>query len=446
MSKTFPIGGVHPHDHKITAQKAIEVAPIPSKVMIFTSQHIGAPAEVIVAKGDTVKVGQMIAKAAGFVSAPVHSSVSGKVMAVDAVKDGGGLRKMAVTIAVSGDEWDESIDRSEGLVGECTLDPKDIIEKIKNAGIVGLGGATFPCGVKLSPPPGKKAEVLIINGVECEPYLTADHRLMLEKADEFLVGCKIVMRALGVSKCYIGIEKNKPDAIEFLSGKVSDGIEVVPLKVQYPQGGEKQLIAAVTGREVPSGALPIEVGAVVQNVGTIFAIYEAVQKNKPLFERVTTVTGVEVPEPKNLMVRVGTPISELMALCGVSADIEGKVINGGPMMGRAMCNVDAPTTKGTSGVLVMPLGESSRVEPSACISCAKCVDACPMGLEPYLISKVAKLGLTDKYVETKAHDCIECGCCSFSCPAGIPLLDYIRLAKGGALGQIRAAAAAAAKK
>ncbi len=441
MSKTFPIGGVHPHDHKISAGVAITPAPIPSKVTIFTSQHIGAPAEAVVAKGDTVKVGQLIAKATGFVSAPVHSSVSGTVASVAPELDGGGLRKMAITINVEGDEWEESIDRTPALVSECTLEPKDIVEKIKNAGIVGLGGATFPCGVKLSPPPGKSAEFLIINGVECEPYLTADHRLMLEKADEFLVGCRIVMRALGVSKCYIGIEKNKEDAIAHLSAKAKDGIEVVPLKVQYPQGGEKQLIAAVTGREVPSGALPIEVGAVVQNVGTIYAIYEAVQKNKPLFERVTTVTGLTVAEPKNLMVRVGTPISELMALCGVSADVEGKVINGGPMMGRAMANVAAPTTKGTSGVLVMAPEKSLRPKPSPCIACGKCVDACPMGLEPYLISKVAKLGLTDRYVEAKAHDCIECGCCSFSCPAAIPLLDYIRLAKGEALKQLRAAAA-----
>ncbi len=441
MSKTFPIGGVHPHDHKITAKSAIEVAPLPDKAVIFTSQHIGAPAKVIVAKGDEVKVGQLIAEPAGFISAPVHSSISGKVTAIDEVKDGGGIRKTAITITREGDEWIETIDRSEELKSECTLQPSEIIKRVADAGIVGLGGATFPASVKLSPPPGKAAEMLIINGVECEPYLTADHRLMVERADEFLVGCRIVMRALGVNKCYVGIEENKPDAIEHLKAKAKDGIEIVPLKVQYPQGGEKQLIAAVCGREVPSGALPIEVGAVVQNVGTIIAIYEAVQKGKPLFERVTTVTGKEVENPKNLLVRVGTPISELMAQCGVDASYEGKVINGGPMMGRAMSNVDAPTTKGASGILVMTKAESKRAKSSACISCAKCVDACPMGLEPYLITRLVKFSQSDRYVSERSHDCIECGCCSFSCPAAIPLLDYIRLAKVSALGTLRAAAA-----
>ncbi|MFI3299040.1 MAG: electron transport complex subunit RsxC [Rikenellaceae bacterium] len=433
--KTFPIGGVHPHDYKISAQKAIENAPIPAQVSIFLSQHIGAPASAIVAKGDKVKVGQVIAEAAGFISAPVHSSVSGTVKAVELVKDGGGLRKMAVVIKVEGDEWDENIDRSEELKSECTLEPKEIIERVKAAGIVGLGGATFPTNVKLCPPPGKTAEFLVVNGVECEPYLTADHRLMLERADEFLVGCKIVMRALGVKKCYVGIENNKPDAIALLSSKASDGVEIIPLKVQYPQGGEKQLIAAVSGREVPSGALPIEVGAVVQNVGTIVAIYEAVQKNKPLFERITTVTGDDVPEPKNLKVRLGTPISELLAL----AKVEGgaKVINGGPMMGRAMANVDAPTTKGTSGVLVMPQRKALRPKENACIACAKCVSVCPMGLEPYLLSKIGKLGLSEKALSERAQDCIECGCCSFTCPAGVPILDYVRLAKGMAMVELR---------
>ncbi len=435
--KTFPIGGVHPHDHKISAQKAIEVAPIPEVVTIFTSQHIGAPATPIVSKGDTVKVGQKIADATGFVSAPVHSSVSGTVTAIDLVPDGGGVRKMAITIKVEGDEWEETIDRSATLIEKCDLEPKDIVAKISASGIVGLGGATFPTGVKLSPPPGKTAEFLIINGVECEPYLTADHRLMLERADEFLVGCQIVMKALGCSKCYIGIENNKPDAISLLRSKAKNCIEITPLKVQYPQGGEKQLIAAVTGREVPSGALPIEVGAVVQNVGTIIAIYEAVQKNKPLFERITTVTGVELPEPKNLLVRVGTPINDLIKLCGGNPECEGKVINGGPMMGRAMSNTAAPTTKGASGVLLMPEAKSKRPKAGPCISCAKCVSVCPMGLEPYLIAKISRLGLMDRVVNEKAHDCIECGCCSYTCPAAIPLLDYIRLGKVAALTQLR---------
>lgn len=427
--RTFPIGGVHPHDYKLSADKAIEMMPLPAIVTIFTGQHIGAPAKPTVAKGDKVVVGQIIAEAVGFVSAAIHSSVSGTVASVDTAVDGGGLRRPAITITVEGDEWLEGIDREETIVEGCDLEPKQIVEKIAAAGIVGLGGATFPTSVKLSPPPGKKAEVLIVNGVECEPFLTADHRLMLERADELIVGCRIVMRALGVTRCVIGIENNKPDAIEKLRMKAGEGVEVMPLKVQYPQGGEKQLIAAVTGREVPSGALPIEVGAVVQNVGTMIAIYEAVQKSKPLFERVVTVTGVEVNEPRNLTVRVGTSIDELLKYCGIQGEQCAKVINGGPMMGRAMSNTAAPVTKGTSGVLVMPDAAAKRRTPGSCINCARCVGVCPMGLEPYLLSRVSEMGLFDRLEKEKIMDCIECGSCSYTCPAALPLLDFIRLGK-----------------
>lgn len=436
--KTFPLGGVHPHDYKITRAMAIEEMTLPESVSIFTSQHIGAPAEPIVKRGDKVVVGQVIAKASGFVSAPVHSSVSGTVGAVDMVADGGGVRRMAVTIAVEGDTWDSTIDRSTTLIRECTLGPTEIIRKIADAGIVGLGGATFPCSIKLSPPPGKKAEMLIVNGVECEPFLTADERLMLERGDELMVGCQIVMRALGVERCYIGIENNKPEAIAHLRAIATAGIEIVPLKVQYPQGGEKQLIAAITGREVPSGALPIEVGAVVQNVGTIVAIYQAVQKNKPLFERVVTVTGVAVSSPKNLLVRIGTPIDSLIAHSGGEPENTGKIVNGGPMMGRAMSNVSAPATKGTSGVILIPAKNASRSEAGPCISCAKCVSVCPMGLEPYLLSKISKAALFDRLEGERVTDCIECGCCAYTCPAALPLLDYIRVGKSETIKLIRA--------
>ncbi len=440
--KTFSLGGVHPHDNKISRGVEIKPAPLPTEAIIFTAQHLGAPAEPVVAKGDTVKVGQLIAKASGFISANVHSSVSGVVKSVDVAKDGTGVLKPAITITVEGDEWVETIDRTAEVKSECTLSPQEIVAKVAEAGIVGLGGATFPTNVKLCPPPDKTAEMLVINGVECEPYLTSDHRLMLEQAQQIVIGCQIVMRALGVAKCYIGIESNKPDAIKTMQGVATDGIEIVPLKVQYPQGGEKQLIDAVSGRKVPSGALPIEVGAVVQNIGTIIAIYEAVQKNKPLFERVTTITGLEVPTPQNLMVRVGTPINQLLEMAGVTEC--SKVINGGPMMGRAVCNTDAPTTKGTSGILVMPQEKALRPRESACIACAKCVGVCPMGLEPHLLYKISKLELFDRTVGERAQDCIECGCCSYTCPAGIPLLDYIRLGKVAALTEIRNAAAAAA--
>lgn len=437
--KTFPIGGVHPHDYKISAKSPIVPMELPAQVTIFTAQHIGAPATPCVKKGDKVLVGDVIATATGFVSANIHSSVSGTVKAVEVVVDGGGVRKMAVVIDREGDEWNSAIDCSETLIKECTLDAKEIVAKIAAAGIVGLGGATFPTQIKLMPPPGKVAEMLIINGVECEPYLTADHRLMLEKADELLVSCQIVMRAINVKKCFIGIENNKPDAIKHLTDKAKNytGIEIVPLKVQYPQGGEKQLIAAVSGRQVPSGALPIEVGAVVQNVGTMYAIYQAVQKNRPIVDRVVTVTGMGLEKPSNLHVRIGTSIDSLIELCGGEPADTGKIINGGPMMGRAMCNTAAPVTKGTSGVLLMPAAKAARPAPSPCISCAKCVGVCPMGLEPYLIARMSKLMLWDRLEAERVTDCIECGCCSFTCPAALPLLDNIRLGKAETMKIIR---------
>lgn len=441
--KTFPIGGVHPKDHKISAQSAIETMELPECVTIFTSQHIGAPSTPCVAKGDKVLVGDIIAQAAGCVSANIHSSVSGTVRSIELVPDGGGVPRQAITIDVEGDQWSPSIDRSEELVRHCALTPKEILDKITAAGIVGLGGATFPTQIKLMPPPDKQAQVLIINGVECEPYLTSDHRLMLERGDELLVACEIVMKAIGVAKCYIGIENNKSDAIRSLTQKCSQysGIEVVPLKVQYPQGGEKQLIAAIIGKRVPSGSLPIEVGAIVQNVGTMYAIYQAVQKNRPIIDRVVTVTGTEVSKPSNLLVRIGTPIDSLLIKCGADPQSLSKVVNGGPMMGRAMSNTAAAVTKGTSAVLVMPPKMAKRPVSGPCISCARCVGACPMGLEPYLISRLAKLQMWDRLERERITDCIECGCCAYSCPAALPLLDYIRLGKSETIKIIRNRAA-----
>lgn len=437
--KTFPIGGVHPHDYKLSAKSPIVPMELPEQVAIFTAQHIGAPATPCVAKGDRVLVGDIIATATGFVSANIHSSVSGTVKAVELLPDGGGVRKTAIIIDRDGDEWCTTIDSSDTLVEKCTLEPKEIIAKIAAAGIVGLGGATFPTQIKLMPPPGKIAEMLVVNGVECEPYLTADHRLMLEKADELLVACEIVMHAIQVKKCFIGIENNKPDAIRHLTEKAHShvGIEIVPLKVQYPQGGEKQLIAAVSARQVPSGALPIEVGAVVQNIGTMYAIYQAVQKNRPIIDRVVTVTGAELKKPMNLLVRIGTPINSLIELCGGEPENTGKIINGGPMMGRAMSNTAAPVTKGTSGILLMAADKSLRANPTSCISCAKCVSVCPMGLEPYLIARMSKLMLWDRLEVERVTDCIECGCCSYTCPAALPLLDNIRLGKAETMKLIR---------
>lgn len=438
MLKSFKIGGVHPPENKYTAGSAIQVLPIPEKVIIPLGQHIGAPATAIVQKGDKVKAGQLIATAGGFVSANVHSSVSGTVIEVAPVKDAAGVLKPAITIQVEGDEWADEVVKTTKNIDEFEKD--EIIKAISDAGIVGMGGATFPTHVKLSPPPGCKAEYLIINGVECEPYLTADHRLMLEKTSEIIAGIKLVMKAIGVSKAIIGIENNKPDAIAKMQAATTTvmGIDVCPLKVRYPQGGEKQLIKATIGRSVPSGALPIAVGAVVQNIGTIYAVYEAVMKRKPLVERVVTVTGESLKNPGNFLCRVGTPISKLIEAAGGLPEDTGKVIGGGPMMGRTMINIDSPVMKGTSGVLILPESKSTRGETLPCIKCAKCVSACPMGLEPYLLATVTEMTCDlERLEQEKIMDCIECGCCMYTCPANRPLLDYIRLGKGKTGAMIR---------
>ena len=440
MLRTFRIGGIHPPENKLSAGKKIETLVLPKQVIIPLGQHIGAPAQALVKKGDLVKVGTLLAKAGGFVSANIHSSVSGKVNKIDNVLDASGYKKPAIYIDVEGDEWEESIDRSEDLVKECSLSPKEIIDKIAQAGIVGLGGATFPTQVKLMPPPGSKPEIVIINAVECEPYLTSDHSLMMEKGEQILVGVSILMKAVNVSKAVIGIENNKPDAIAHLSKLAAGykGIEVMPLKVRYPQGGEKQLIDAVIKRQVKSGALPISTGAIVQNVGTAYAIYEAVQKNKPLFERVVTVTGKAVAKPSNLLVRIGTPIANLIEAAGGLPENTGKIIGGGPMMGKALISADVPVTKGSSGVLLLTREESVRKPMSNCIRCAKCVNACPMGLVPSLLMNATEFKNWELAGKNHITDCIECGSCSYTCPANRPLLDNIRFGKGKVMAIIRA--------
>lgn len=431
MLKTFKIGGVHPPENKLSAGKKIEILPVPKTVFIPVAQHIGAPSTAVVNKGDVVKTGQIIAKSSGFVSTNIHSSVSGKVKKIDLAPDSSGYPKQGIFIDVEGDEWIEEINRTEELVKDFDLDGPQIVQKIQEAGIVGLGGATFPTHVKLVPPKGMKAEVLLINGVECEPYLTSDHRLMLEKADEILVGTRLLMKAMNVEKAAIGIENNKPDAIQLLTDKAKNykGISVVPLKVKYPQGGEKQLIKAVTGREVPSGGLPIAVGAVVSNVGTAFAVYEAIQKNKPLFERVVTVTGKGVKNPSNFKVRIGTATSELIEAAGGLPENTGKIISGGPMMGRAVTSPEIPVTKGTSGILIMPETEARRKPFMECIRCSRCVSVCPMGLEPYLLMTLGQKQIFDRAENERVMDCIECGSCAYTCPSNRPLLDYIRFGK-----------------
>ena len=440
MLKTFSKGGVHPPEAKLSASVAISVLPIPPEVYIPISQHIGAPSEAVVAVGDKVLVGDLLAKSTGFVSANIHSSVSGTVVAIESRVDASGYPRQVMKISVEGDEWHPTIDRSSSFILPKGLTSSEVVDAIQNAGIVGLGGATFPSHVKLIVPSGKTAEVLIINGVECEPFLTADHRLMLEKGREILAGVQLLMTALGVSRACVGIENNKQDAISLFRSLVAEyvGVEVVALKVKYPQGGEKQLIKAVINREVPSGGLPIDVGAVVHNVGTAYAVYEAIAKRKPLFERVVTVSGNSVREPKNFLVRIGTPVSALIDAVGGLPEDTGKVVSGGPMMGKALSNLSAPVTKGTSGILIIPQDKATRPAANVCIRCSKCVGTCPMGIEPYLLIKLVKKNLVERLEQEHVMDCMECGSCSYGCPANLPLLDYIKLGKADVGKMIRA--------
>ena len=438
--RTFPKGGVHPPGLKIASGSAISLLSLPEIACIHLSQHLGAPAQPVVAKGDAVKVGQLIAEVSGFVSANIHSPVSGIIQKIEPAPDASGYAKPAIFIEVSGDEWLESIDRTTVLAKPNGITGDEIIAKVKEMGIVGLGGATFPSHVKISVPKGKKADILIINGVECEPYLTSDHRLMLEKGEEILTGIQLLMRALGVERAVIGIERNKPDAIRHLAGLAAGypGITVCALKVKYPQGGEKQLIKAITGREVPSLGLPIEVGAVVHNVGTAFAVYEAVLKNKPLFERVVTVTGKNLAHTANFQVRIGTPVIQLIDAVGGLPGNAAKVINGGPMMGKALPMLGVPVTKGTSGILIMSDQESARKQSMNCIRCSRCSSACPMGLEPYLLMSLGEAKRWEDMESEHTLDCMECGSCSYTCPSHRPLLDYIRIGKSNVNRIIRA--------
>lgn len=439
MLKTFPVGGIHPPENKITTGKTIISLPVPESVVIPLSQHIGAPAINIVSKGDIVKTGQLIASSKGFVSANIHSPVSGKVSKIDYVIDTTGYKQSAVFIDVEGDEWIENIDRSSEIIREIKLTSDEIVKRCQDSGIVGLGGAAFPSHIKMTVPEGKKCEILLINGVECEPYLTSDHRLMLEKGEEILTGVSILMKALKVTRALIGIENNKQDAISHLAKLATgfQGISVIPLKVKYPQGAEKQLIKSLINREVPSGRLPIDVGAVVHNVGTAFAIYEAVQKNKPLFERVVTITGKSLRNPGNYLVRIGTPVSKLIEAAGGMPGDTGKIVNGGPMMGKAINSIDVPVVKGTSGLILFPRDESERSGINPCIRCAKCTFVCALKLEPYLLMSLSEKGIFERAEYEHITDCMECGSCSFACPSGRPILDYIRLGKSTVTRMVR---------
>ena len=447
-ARTFRIGGIHPDENKLTHEVATQTAPLPKQAIFPLSQHIGAPAKPVVQKGDKVKVGTLLAEAGGFVSAPIFSSVSGTVVKIDTAIDATGYRKPAIIINVEGDEWEPSIDRSEGLElvkDHPELTPEEIVTRIKDAGVVGMGGACFPTFIKLTPPPTATAECVIINAVECEPYITADYRLMMEHADEILVGLELLMKGAKVNRGYIGIETNKPAAIALLTEKCSQvfsasayQVEVVPLQQRYPQGGEKQLVDAVIRRQVPAPpAIPVNVGAIVQNVGTAFAVYQAVMKRKPLFERYTTVTGKRLAHPGNYLVRMGTPMQELIDLCGGMPEGDNKLLAGGPMMGKALTSTEVPICKGTNSVTILSGDDARRKEPQPCIRCAKCVGACPMGLEPYLLAKLSEAKNWERAEGEDIVSCIECGSCQFTCPAHRPLLDNIRQGKQTVMGIIR---------
>ena len=422
--------GIHPgYKKELASGKFINLAKLPARIVVPVSQHIGAPAKPEVNIGDEVKRGQVIGSTTGFVSSPVHSSISGKVIAIADFPTSVG--KMVQSIVIEGDGKDESVSFKETPDYE-NISADDIRNMIRDAGIVGMGGAAFPTNVKLSPPKEKKINTVIINGAECEPYLTADHRLMVERPKEVVEGLKIIMRSLGVNEGHIGIEENKPDAIEAMKSAVSgeSNIKVWPLEIKYPQGAEKMLIKAVKDREVPSKGLPMDVGAVVQNVGTALAVYEAVRFGKPLIERVVTVTGAGIKEPANMMVRIGTLMSDVIEQCGGLVEGAVKVISGGPMMGFAQWTLDVPVVKGTSGILVLREDEYvSSDEYSACIRCGSCIDVCPLGLNPSILSIYAENGFFEDAKQNNLFDCFECGSCAFVCPAKRPMVQFIRLAK-----------------
>jgi len=441
--KTFSMGGVHPEENKITAEVATVVAPLPQQAIFPLSQHIGAPAKPVVNRGDKVKVGTLIAEANGFVSAPIYSSVSGTVLKVDTAIDATGYRKPAIYINVEGDEWEESIDRSETLE---TLDkhpeltPEEIVNRIKVAGVTGMGGAGFPTFIKLCPPPTAKAECVILNGVEREPYITSDYRLMMEHADEILVGLDLLMKGAKVERGYIGIEDNKPEAIKLFEQKTANDprIEIVALAKKYPQGGEKQLVDAVINRQVPAPpAIPVNVGAIVQNVGTAYAVYQAVMKHKPLFERYTTVTGKQLKNPGNFLVRMGTPMRELIDLCGGMPEGDNKVLAGGPMMGKSVVSTDVTVCKGTNSITILTDADAHRKAAQPCIRCGKCVSACPMGLEPYLLATLSSFKEWERLESEQVTSCISCGSCQFTCPSHRPILDNILQGKGVVMGIIK---------
>lgn len=424
-------GGIHPpHNKHLTEALPTEILPPPEKVIIPLSQHIGAPAKITVKRGDPVKIGQPIGESGGFVSSPVHASVSGKVSSISEFPHPLGRR--VTGIEIENDGKDDTFDLQPLNKDWREAAHGEIIQKIMESGIVGMGGASFPTHVKLSPPADKQIDTLIINGAECEPYLTADYRIILEKTEEVLVGSLILKKTLGAKRAFIAIEDNKPDAISAVSEKLKnrefENLSIARLKTKYPQGGEKQLINAVIKREVPSGGLPMDVKCVVQNVGTAYAVWDAIQNGKPLYQRIVTVTGPVVKNPKNLLVRVGTPIRHVLEYCNTSLSDAQKVIMGGPMMGITLSDLEAPVIKSTSGLLVLS-DITAGTRDYSCISCGNCVKACPIHLVPSILAKLVEKEKIPEADRWNVLDCMECGSCSYVCPSKINLVHFMKLGK-----------------
>ncbi|MFP4363750.1 MAG: electron transport complex subunit RsxC [Spirochaetia bacterium] len=430
-TKTFPKGGVHPDDKKdATENLSIKNAVIPSEFIIPMQQHIGKPAERVVEAGDEIREGMVLGRAQGFVSASIHSPIPGTVDRIQTIHLPTGIQSEAVVITMAG-EFDRLGKRNKKRDWR-QFSKKDILSMLPKYGIVGLGGATFPTHVKFSIPPEKNVENFILNAVECEPYLTADDRLMIERAKDICEGLKIVLSIIEPENVYVGIEENTPDAISLMRKTLNEmdiTAKVIPLKLKYPQGDEKQLYKAITGKEIPSGKLPLDIGGVISNVGTIYAIYEAIVFDKPLLERVVTVSGGAVKEPANLKAKIGTPIRQLIAECGGFVEEPYELVVGGPMMGFSIFDLDTPVTKGTSGILALTKGEVKPAATTACLQCGNCVRSCPMGLNPTRLYKLIDHKEFDTSINEGLMDCRECGCCSYICPAHIPLVQGMRLGK-----------------
>lgn len=428
-SKTFH-GGVHPTEYKeLTENCAFEIMPLPEEIILPVSQHLGKDASPQVKKGDEVLSGQLVAKAEGFISAPIHTSVAGKVISLGKEITASGFPKDSIVIKTNGTVEAEKI--LLPTLNPEIVTPEEIRTRVAEAGIVGQGGAAFPTYVKLSPPKDKVIDVVILNGCECEPYLTRDYRFMIERPDDLISGFKLIMKALGVKRGVIGIENNKPDAIKLISEKIKheENLEVISLKTKYPQGAEKMLIKAVTGKEVPPGKLPMDVGAVIQNIGTAIAIHDAVVKGEVLTVAALTVSGRGIKTPKNLLVPVGTPIQNVIDFCGGVTEDSVKIVVGGPMMGVAQFDLHAPVMKATSGILVLTKDEVAENPETPCLRCGQCIEACPLNLMP---TKLARYSQLQKYEEAESADvtvCMECGTCAYTCPANIPLVQWIRLGK-----------------